>query len=70
MGEARLMNQFGKNGVILRNIMYHIMSLWCLAAWSHWEKRERGESVRERGGRGEGEGRECEEGQKNFWAVW
>ena len=27
MGEARLMNQLGRNGVIRRKMMYHIMSL-------------------------------------------
>ncbi len=28
IGEARLMNQLGRNGMILRNIMYLSMSLW------------------------------------------
>ena len=27
-GEARLMNQFGRNGVILRNMMYQSMLSW------------------------------------------
>ena len=30
IGEARLVNQFGNNGVILRNITYHSMSWRCL----------------------------------------
>ena len=28
IGEARLINQFGRKGVILRNMMYHSMSSW------------------------------------------
>ena len=28
IGEAKLINQFGRNGVIRKNIMYHNMSSW------------------------------------------
>ena len=32
IGEARLINQFGRNGVIYRNMMYHSMLSWWRAA--------------------------------------